>query len=147
MSCGICGNIAGGTVLSAVTFFFGFVFRAKRQYEQQNYERALKIAEDALDLKPESEAANLLLAKSMEKLGDRKSAILVLKPFIRNKTAGVSLYREYVEFLVQNGNTEEVRNVLKHASKEVQDKCSDYICETPVSILRRVLMHRYRLWN
>lgn len=106
---------------------------AKRQYEQQNYERALKIAEDALDLKPESEAANLLLAKSMEKLGDRKSAILVLKPFIRNKTAGVSLYREYVEFLVQNVNTEEVRNVLKHASKEVQDKCSDYICETPVS--------------
>ena len=65
---------------------------AKRQYEQQNYERALKIAEDALDLKPESEAANLLLAKSMEKLGDRKSAILVLKPFIRNKTAGVSLF-------------------------------------------------------
>ena len=106
---------------------------AKKQYEQQNYERALKIAEDALDLKPESEAANLLLAKSMEKLGDRASAILVLKPFIRNKTAGVSLYREYVELLVQDGDTEEVRNVLKHASKEVQDKCSDYICETPVS--------------
>lgn len=106
---------------------------AKKQYEQQNYERALRITEDALDIKPENEAANLLMAKSMEKLGDTESAVLVLRPLIQNKTASAAVYKEYVKLLTDQGNTEEVRNLLKHSSREIQDVCRDYICEAPVS--------------
>lgn len=106
---------------------------AKKQYEQQNYESALKITEDALNLEPENEAANLLLARSMEKLGDTKSAVLILRPFIQNKTAGAATYKEFVELLTNEGDTEEVRTILKDASKEIQDACRDYICEAPVS--------------
>lgn len=106
---------------------------AERQYENQNYECALKITEEALNLKPESEAANLLMAKSMEKLGDTKSAVLVLRPFVQNKTAGTAVYKEFLSLLTKEGNTTEVRDVLKYASKEIQDVCREYICVAPVS--------------
>ena len=84
-------------------------------------------------MKPESEAANLLLARCMEKLGDAKSAVLILRALIQNKTAGTAVYKECVRLLTGEGNTEEVRNLLKHSSKEIQEACRDYICETPVS--------------
>ncbi len=108
---------------------------ARRQYEQQNYEAVLPVIEEALDLKPENEAANLLMAKSMEKLGDTESAILVLRPLIRNRTAGAAIYREYVKLLTGQGKTAEVKNTLKHAAAEIQDACREYICEAPVSSL------------
>lgn len=76
--------------------FSALYSRAKKQYAQQNYEEAQRIAEYALDKNPKNEAANLLLAKSMEKSGDKRSALLVLRPFIQNKTAGTGIYKEYV---------------------------------------------------
>ena len=82
---------------------------------------------------PKNEAANLLLAKSMEKSGDKRSALLVLRPFIQNKTAGTGIYKEYVKLLTQEGKTNEVRLILKSADREVQNACAEYICETPVS--------------
>ena len=115
--------------------FSALYSRAKKQYEQQNYEEAVKIAEHALDKKPKNEAANLILAKSMEKSGDIKSAILILRPFIQNKTAGPTIYKEYVKLLTKQGKTEEVRRVLKSAGKEVRKVCAEYICEPPVSDL------------
>lgn len=130
-----------------VTVFFGlFCYRqlhtfsalysnAKKQYEQQNYEAAMKITEEALNMKPENEAANLLLAKSMDKLGDTKSAILVLRPFIQNETAGAQTYKEFVELLTEEGRTGEVRELLKRCSQKVQETCRDYICSAPVSNL------------
>ena len=72
--------------------FSALYSRAKKQYAQQNYEEAQRIAENALDKNPKNEAANLLLAKSMEKSGDKRSALLVLRPFIQNKTAGTGYY-------------------------------------------------------
>ena len=115
--------------------FSALYSRAKKQYKQQNYEEAQRIAEDALDKNPQNEAANLLLAKSMEKSGDIRSAFLILRPFVQNKTAGAEIYREYVKLLTQAGKTEEVRNVLKSADIEIQNACAEYICETPVSNL------------
>ena len=115
--------------------FSALYSRAKKQYKQQNYEEAQRIAEDALDKNPENEAANLLLAKSMEKSGDVRSAFLILRPFVQNKTAGAEIYREYVKLLTQAGKTEEVRSVLKSADIEIQNACAEYICETPVANL------------
>ena len=115
--------------------FSALYSRAKKQYKQQNYEEAQRIAEDALDKNPKNEAANLLLAKSMEKSGDIRSAFLILRPFVQNKTAGAEIYREYVKLLTQAGKTEEVRNVLESADIEIQNACAEYICETPVSNL------------
>ena len=43
--------------------FSALYSRAKKQYAQQNYEEAQRIAENALDKNPKNEAANLLLAK------------------------------------------------------------------------------------
>ena len=134
----VCLLLAAAVLLGLLCYrqlhtFSALYSSAKKQYEQQNYERAMKITEDALNLKPESEAANLLLAQSMEKLGDRDSAVLILRPFIQNKTAGVNVYKEFVELLTDQGNTEEVRVLLKHASREVQNACKDYICAEPVS--------------
>ena len=113
--------------------FSALYSRAKKQYAQQNYEEAQRIAENALDKNPKNEAANLLLAKSMEKSGDKRSALLVLRPFIQNKTAGTGIYKEYVKLLTQEGKTNEVRLILKSADREVQNACAEYICETPVS--------------
>ena len=113
--------------------FSALYSRAKKQYEQQNYEEAQRIAENALDKNPKNEAANLLMAKSMEKSGDAQSALLVLRPFIQNKTAGTGIYKEYVKLLTQEGKTNEVRLILKSADREVQNACAEYICETPVS--------------
>lgn len=115
--------------------FSALYSNAKKQYEQQNYEDAMKIAEEALDMKPESEAANLLLARSMDKLGDTKSAILILRPFIQNGTAGTRTYKELAELLTKEGRTTEVRELLKGCSKKVQEVCCDYICSAPVSNL------------
>lgn len=115
--------------------FSALYSNAKKQYEQQNYESAMKITEDALNMKPESEAANLLLAKSMEKLGDTKSAILILRPFIQNETAGVQTYKEYVKLLAEEDRTGEVRQLLKRSSQKVQEACREYICSAPVSNL------------
>ena len=69
----------------------------------------------------------------MEKSGDKRSALLVLRPFIQNKTAGTGIYKEYVKLLTQEGKTNEVRLILKSADREVQNACAEYICETPVS--------------
>ena len=69
----------------------------------------------------------------MEKSGDKRSALLVLRPFIQNKTAGTGIYKEYVKLLKQEGKTNEVRLILKSADREVQNACAEYICETPVS--------------
>lgn len=113
--------------------FSALYSKAKKQYAQQNYEEAQRIAEYALDKNPKNEAANLLLAKSMEKSGDKQSALLVLRPFIQNKTAGTGIYKEYVKLLTQEGKTNEVRLILKSADREVQNACAEYICETPVS--------------
>lgn len=113
--------------------FSALYSRAKKQYAQQNYEEAQRIAENALDKNPKNEAANLLLAKSMEKSGDKRSALLVLRPFIQNKIAGTGIYKEYVKLLTQEGKTNEVRLILKSADREVQNACAEYICETPVS--------------
>ena len=134
----ICLMIIAAILLGALCYrqlhtFSALYASAKKQYEQQNYERALKITEDALNMKPESEAANLLLARCMEKLGDAESAVLILRALIQNKTAGTPVYKECVRLLTDEGNTEEVRNLLKHSSKEIQEACRDYICETPVS--------------
>ena len=101
--------------------FSALYSRAKKQYAQQNYEEAQRIAEYALDKNPKNEAANLLLAKSMEKSGDKRSALLVLRPFIQNKTAGTGIYKEYVKLLTQEGKTNEVRLILKSADREVQN--------------------------
>lgn len=87
MSASVCGDTTGVLLLSAVKYFFCLIFQGKKQYAQQNYEEAQRIAENALDKNPKNEAANLLLAKSMEKSGDKRSALLVLRPFIQNKTA------------------------------------------------------------
>ena len=43
--------------------FSALYSRAKKQYAQQNYEEAQRIAEYALDKNPKNEAANLLLPK------------------------------------------------------------------------------------
>ena len=134
----ICLMIIAAILLGALCYrqlhtFSALYASAKKQYEQQNYERALKITEDALNMKPESEAATLLLARCMEKLGDAESAVLILRALIQNKTAGTPVYKECVRLLTGEGNTEEVRNLLKHSSKEIQEACRDYICETPVS--------------
>ena len=133
MSASVCGDTAGVLLLSAVKYFFCLIFQGKKQYAQQNYEEAQRIAEYALDKNPKNEAANLLLAKSMEKSGDKRSALLVLRPFIQNKTAGTGIYKEYVKLLTQEGKTNEVRLILKSADREVQNACAEYICETPVS--------------
>ena len=94
MSASVCGDTAGVLLLSAVKYFFCLIFQGKKnQYAQQNYEEAQRIAENALDKNPKNEAANLLLAKSMEKSGDKQSALLVLRPFIQNKTAGTGIYK------------------------------------------------------
>lgn len=69
----------------------------------------------------------------MEKSGDKRSALLVLRPFIQNKIAGTGIYKEYVKLLTQEGKTNEVRLILKSADREVQNACAEYICETPVS--------------
>ena len=58
---------------------------------------------------------------------------IILRALIQNKTAGTPVYKECVRLLTDEGNTEEVRNLLKHSSKEIQEACRDYICETPVS--------------
>lgn len=71
----------------------------------------------------------------MEKSGDVRSAFLILRPFVQNKTAGAEIYREYVKLLTQAGKTEEVRSVLKSADIEIQNACAEYICETPVANL------------
>ena len=115
--------------------FSALYSRAKKQYAQQNYEEAQRIVEKALDKNPKNEAANLLLAKSMEKSGDTQSALLVLRPFIQNKTTGAGIYKEYVKLLTQEGKINEVRLILKSADRDVQNACAEYICETPVSNL------------
>ena len=115
--------------------FSALYSRAKKQYAQQNYEEAQRIVENALDKNPKNEAANLLLAKSMEKSGDTQSALLVLRPFIQNKTTGAGIYKEYVKLLTQEGKINEVRLILKSADRDVQNACAEYICETPVSNL------------
>lgn len=115
--------------------FSALYSRAKKQYAQQNYEEAQRIVEKALDKNQKNEAANLLLAKSMEKSGDTQSALLVLRPFIQNKTTGAGIYKEYVKLLTQEGKINEVRLILKSADRDVQNACAEYICETPVSNL------------
>ena len=71
----------------------------------------------------------------MEKSGDTQSALLVLRPFIQNKTTGAGIYKEYVKLLTQEGKINEVRLILKSADRDVQNACAEYICETPVSNL------------
>ena len=91
--------------------FSALYSRAKKQYEQQNYEEAQRIAENALDKNPKNEAANLLMAKSMEKSGDAQSALLVLRPFIQNKTAGTGTYTT-TQTLKLEGNCQKIYYTL-----------------------------------
>lgn len=52
MSASVCGDTAGVLLLSAVKYFFCLIFQGKKQYAQQNYEEAQRIAENALDKIP-----------------------------------------------------------------------------------------------
>lgn len=127
--------------------FLGFVFYrefhtfshlysyAGKQYELENYEIAARFADEALDQKPDSEAATILMARIMEAQGDTRSAILMLRPMIKNQTAGISVYQELVKLLEQEGKLNEIRQLLKGSSQEIRDACSEYVCDPPVTSL------------
>lgn len=108
---------------------------AEKQYELGNYEIATQIADEALDQEPDSEAANILMARIMEAQGDIKSAILMLRPMIRNQTAGISVYQEIVKLLAMDGRMSEIKILLKNSSQEIRDACSEYVCDPPVTSL------------
>lgn len=109
--------------------------RAQRQYEQQDYEKAEKIVARALEKEPHSEKANILMSRIMDAQGDLSSAILILRPMLKNKTAGIEVYQELVMLLTKDGQTQEVKQILEQSSLKVQSACKDYICETPVTNL------------
>ena len=108
---------------------------AEKQYKLGNYEIAAQIADEALDQKPDSEAANILMARIMEAQGDVKSAILILRPMIKNQTAGIAVYQEIVQLLALNGQMSEIKLLLRNSSQEIRDACSEYVCEPPVTSL------------
>lgn len=108
---------------------------AEKQYELGNYEIAARFTDEALDREPDSEGANILMARIMEAQGDMKSAILILRPMIKNQTAGIPVYQEMVKLLALDGQMSEIKILLKNSSQEIRDACSEYICEAPVTSL------------
>ena len=121
MSASVCGDTTGVLLLSAVKYFLPYIPGQKNNMHSKIMKKHSGLQKNALDKNPKNEAANLLLAKSMEKSGDKRSALLVLRPFIQNKTAGTGIYKEYVKLLTQEGKTNEVRLILKSADREVQN--------------------------
>ena len=75
------------------------------------------------------------MARIMEAQGDMKSAILILRPMIKNQTAGIPVYQEMVKLLALDGQMSEIKILLKNSSQEIRDACSEYICEAPVTSL------------
>ena len=108
---------------------------AEKQYELGNYEIAARFTDEALDQEPDSEGANILMARIMEAQGDMKSAILILRPMIKNQTAGIPVYQEMVKLLALDGQMSGIKILLKNSSQEIRDACSEYICEAPVTSL------------
>ena len=113
--------------------FSALYSRAKKQYAQQNYEEAQRIAENALDKNPKNEAANLFWPKVWRNQGDKRSALLFCARLSRTNWWEQEYIKSGVKLLTREGKTNEVRLILKSADREVQNACAEYICETPVS--------------
>ena len=119
-----------------MTHSFSFLYHyAEELYKNENYEAAMKYVDLALDKNPDNSGANLLMAEIMEQEGDIKSAILILKPFVKKDTAEVDVCKKLVELLAREGESEEIRKILKGSSQEIQEACSEYVCEAPVTSL------------
>lgn len=96
---------------------------------QENYASAIEAVNDALEQKPDNEAANILLSQIMEKQEDLESAILILKPLLGNEETGPDVYRALVRMMIENGQIREAEDLLKDCSREIRRACGEYICE------------------
>ncbi len=70
--------IAAAVILGAFCYrqlhtFSALYSYAQRQFEQENYASAIEAVNDALEQKPDNEAANILLSQIMEKQEDLES--------------------------------------------------------------------------
>lgn len=128
--------IAAAVILGAFCYrqlhtFSALYSYAQRQFEQENYASAIEAVNDALEQKPDNEAANILLSQIMEKQEDLESAILILKPLLGNEETGPDVYRALVRMMIENGQIREAEDLLKDCSREIRRACGEYICEPP----------------
>ena len=88
--------------------FSALYSRAKKQYAQQNYEEAQRIAENALDKNPKNEAANLLLAKSIYDPRQAGWTHCHAAIILKEETA----QRHHIEIKMQEPGTDKVFTIL-----------------------------------
>ncbi len=108
---------------------------AQRQYGKENYSASKDAVNAALEKKPGNEAANILLSEIMEKEGDLKSAILILRPLVNNETAGVEVYKALIRMLIEDGQSQEANTLLKGCSQKIKRACGEYISGLPEASL------------
>ena len=122
-----------GLVYRHTHTFTAIYLKSERAYQEGNLESALSSVQDALQKKPESVKANLLMAEILDSMDDQESAILVLQPLAEVHPDSTSLYLKLCELYLKTGRRKELRDLLRDVTNEkVASACGIYICDPPV---------------
>ena len=126
---------AGVCVLNMSTFP-ALYSRARNAWENKDYDKALDLADRALEKHPTDARANLLLAMILEDQGDIPASILVLKSSAKKNPDSVQTYTMLMRLLSNEGKAAEIEKILAECtSEEVLEACSEYVCPVPQASL------------
>lgn len=113
--------------------YFYLFQKACRAYQAEEYEKTLEYTQRALEIEPYSVDAGILMAKSMNFLGDSDAAVLLLQKAVEDNPDSLEVYQELIHILEQKGSYEEIKELLSKCSNaRILKTMSDYICEDPV---------------
>ncbi len=134
--CAVFAAILGGFFYHQLHTFPVLYERASKEFQNGDYERAMKYTQEALEQRGNDLSANLLLAQIQQAEGETDSAILVLRSLFQEYPDSVQLYQLMLELLYSKEELLEIRALMESCtSPKVREACSDYICEEPVSSL------------
>lgn len=113
--------------------YFYLYQKACKAYQAKEYEETLEYTQRALEVEKDSVDASILMAKSMDHLGDPDSAVVILQKAVEDNPDSLEVYQELVYILEKKGAYEEIKILLSKCSNaKILKAMSDYICEDPV---------------
>ena len=131
---GILILITGVFFFSQMNSFEAFYERADKAFAKGEYERAIRCINAALEKDPENLKANLLLSRIQEKNGKTESAMLVLKPMLKEYPESAEVYGQMLHLMEIEGQYSEIKDLLASCDKkEILETYKEYICTAPTS--------------
>ncbi|MGI6071200.1 MAG: chitobiase/beta-hexosaminidase C-terminal domain-containing protein [Blautia sp.] len=107
---------------------------AMAAYDAQDYEKASKYIDRALELDADSLDGNILYAKVLQAEDDAETAIGLLQTLIAENPDLVSLYGALIQVYEQEGRMEDIHKLMSECrNKDILEEFSDYVASDPTT--------------